>query len=49
MARERMGAGYRDVIWNGADGGGMPVVSGVYFLRVQVDGQLMAMQKLMKL
>jgi hypothetical protein len=49
MARERMTAGYRDVIWNGTDDTGMPVASGVYFLRVQVDGQIMAMQKLMKL
>jgi hypothetical protein len=49
MARERMTAGYRDVIWNGTDDTGMPVASGVYFLRVQVDGQMMAMQKLMKL
>jgi hypothetical protein len=49
VLREHKAAGYHNVVWNGTDSFGMPVVSGVYFLRVQVDGQLMTMQKLMKL
>jgi hypothetical protein len=47
--RERVAAGYRNVAWNGTDDLGAPVVPGVYFCRVQIDGQIAAMQKLMKL
>ncbi|MFH1219026.1 MAG: T9SS type A sorting domain-containing protein, partial [Candidatus Eisenbacteria bacterium] len=49
VLRERVAAGYRNVAWNGTDDLGAPVVSGVYFCRVQIEGQLAAMQKLMKL
>jgi hypothetical protein len=49
VARERMTAGYHNVVWNGTDDYGTAVVSGVYFLRVEIDGRLAAMEKLMKL
>jgi flagellar hook assembly protein FlgD len=48
MASQPMGEGYHDVTWNGADDSGVPVVSGVYFLRVQVDGRVAVVHKLTK-
>jgi flagellar hook assembly protein FlgD len=44
-----MGEGYHDVTWNGADDSGAQAASGVYFLRVQVDGRAAVMHKLTKL
>jgi subtilisin family serine protease len=32
-------AGEHSVLWNGRDGGGRPVASGVYFLRLEADGR----------
>ncbi len=49
VLREHKNAGYHNVAWKGTDDFGAPVVSGVYFCRVQIDGQLVTMQKLMKL
>jgi len=49
LMRGQKSAGYYSVTWDGADGFGARVSSGVYFCRVQVDGQLTAMEKLMKL
>jgi len=49
VARERMAAGYRSLVWNGTDDYGVAVSSGVYFLRAEIDGRLAAMEKLMKL
>jgi hypothetical protein len=49
LMRGHKSAGYYSVTWDGADGFGARVASGVYFCRVQIDGQLAAMEKLMKL
>jgi hypothetical protein len=49
MASQPMGEGYHDVTWNGADDSGVQVVSGLYFLRVQVDGRAAVVHKLTKL
>jgi hypothetical protein len=49
LMREHRAAGYHSVTWNGTDSYGAHVVAGVYFCRVQVNGQVMAMEKLMKL
>ena len=49
MASRPMGEGYHDVTWNGADDSGAQAASGVYFLRVQVDGRAAVMHKLTKL
>jgi hypothetical protein len=49
MASRPMSEGHHDVTWDGADQAGAPVAAGVYFLRVQVDGQAVVMHKLTKL
>lgn len=49
VASGPMAEGQSEVTWNGADDSGAPVSSGVYFLRVQVNGQVAAMHKLTKL
>ncbi|MFZ1946428.1 MAG: FlgD immunoglobulin-like domain containing protein, partial [bacterium] len=49
LIREHRAAGYHSVTWNGTDSYGSQVVAGVYFCRVQVNGRVMAMEKLMKL
>jgi hypothetical protein len=49
LLREHKVAGYHSVSWNGTDSYGSQVVAGVYFCRVQINGQVMAMEKLMKL
>jgi hypothetical protein len=49
VVRAHKAAGYHSVAWNGKDTFGASVVSGVYFCRVTINGEPMAMQKLMKL
>ena len=49
IASRPMSEGYHDVPWNGTDDSGAPVASGLYFLRVRVDGQVAVTQKLTKL
>ncbi|MFZ1948285.1 MAG: FlgD immunoglobulin-like domain containing protein, partial [bacterium] len=49
MASRPMSEGRHDVTWDGADKAGAPVAAGVYFLRVQVDGQTAVMHKMTKL
>jgi flagellar hook assembly protein FlgD len=49
LMKGQKSAGYYSVTWDGTDQSGAPVVSGIYFCRVQIDGQLAAMEKLMKL
>jgi flagellar hook assembly protein FlgD len=49
LVREHKQAGYYSVTWDGTDGLGGRAASGIYFCRVQIDGQLAAMAKLMKL
>lgn len=49
MASQPMAEGCHDVFWNGADASGTPVASGMYFVRVQMDGQTAVVHKLTKL
>ena len=49
LVRAHKGAGYHNITWNGTDSFGAPVVPGVYFCRVQINGEPAAMEKLMKL
>jgi len=44
-----MAEGSHDLFWNGANGSGTPVASGLYFVKVQVDGQPAVIHKLTKL
>ena len=49
LVRAHKGAGYHAFTWNGTDSFGANVVPGVYFCRVQINGEPAAMEKLMKL
>jgi hypothetical protein len=49
IASGPMSQGNHDVTWAGVDDSGAPVASGVYFLRVRVDGRVAVMHKLTKL
>jgi hypothetical protein len=42
-------AGHHDFVWSGTDAQGNPVISGIYFLRVEVQGQPVTQVKLIKL
>jgi hypothetical protein len=42
-------AGYRHLVWNGADSSGRPVVRGVYFCRIRFAGEPALMEKLIKM
>ncbi len=33
-----VGAGYHEVVWDGRDGSGSPMASGVYFIRMDAPG-----------
>jgi hypothetical protein len=38
LVNERQPEGIRQVVWNGANDGGAPVASGIYFYRMQAPG-----------
>jgi hypothetical protein len=47
--RGHMKAGFHDFLWGAKDSSGSPVVSGVYFCRVEVEGQPARLKKLIKM
>jgi hypothetical protein len=44
-----MEAGEKDVSWNGRDGDGRPVAAGVYFYRLEAQGQFVATRRMIVL
>ena len=38
LVHEEQGAGRHEVVWNGLDGSGMPVASGMYVYRLEAGG-----------
>jgi hypothetical protein len=42
LLNEEVGPGTREVTWNGRDGSGRPVSSGVYFCRLETSGSILA-------
>ena len=44
LLAEALAAGRHEVRWNGVDQSGRPVASGVYFARLQVDGQVRSLK-----
>ena len=41
----RREAGHDEVVWNGCDQLGRPVASGIYLLRLDVDGRVRSQQQ----
>jgi hypothetical protein len=49
LVDEARSAGYHDIVWYGRDASGAVVGSGVYFCRVKINGQSVALEKMIKL
>ncbi len=49
LVDEARSAGYHDIVWYGRDASGSVVGSGVYFCRVKIDGESVALEKMIKL